>query len=212
MRAASLAEPSGSASQVEAQASSTAEAIRIDHAPKLDGTLNDPLWELAKPITDFRQQEPLEGQPATEKTEVRILYTRHAVYFGIHCFDSEPSRIIASGGAKLTGQIGRLELGVMDVDTRLVFFKDWFVDAHMAGTNSPGSPTGNSEVGASLTYRSNWVEGIAERRKTGPNFNPEVGFVERTDSNETYGDLTFKVRPSIPTVRELQFEGFMLHA
>ena len=68
----------------------------MDHAPKLDGTLNDPLWQSAKPITDFRQQEPYEGQPATERTEVRILHTRHAVYFGIHCFDSEPSRIIAS--------------------------------------------------------------------------------------------------------------------
>jgi hypothetical protein len=51
-----------------------------------------------------------------------------------------------------------------------------------------------------------------QRRKTGPNSNPKVGFVERPDSNETYGDLTFKVRPSISGVRELQFEGFLLHA
>jgi hypothetical protein len=98
------------------------------------------------------------------------------------------------------------------VDTRLVFFKDWIVAAHMAGTDAPGNPTGASDLGASLAYRSNRVEGIVERRKTGPNFNPEVGFVERPDSNETYGDLTFKVRPSIPSVRELQFEGFLLHA
>jgi hypothetical protein len=52
------------------------EATPTDRAPKLDGTLNDPLWQLAAPITDFRQREPDEGQPATEKTEVRILYTR----------------------------------------------------------------------------------------------------------------------------------------
>ncbi|HEV2616700.1 MAG TPA: carbohydrate binding family 9 domain-containing protein, partial [Candidatus Acidoferrales bacterium] len=71
-------------------------ALRIDRAPKLDGTLTDPLWQLAKPITDFRQQEPYEGQAATEKTEVRILYTRRAVYFGIHCYDSAPSRIVAT--------------------------------------------------------------------------------------------------------------------
>ena len=498
--------------QVETRAAEAAEAVRVDHAPKLDGTLNDPLWQSAIPITEFRQQEPHEGQPATERTEVRILYTRHAVYFGIHCFDSDPSRVIASelrrdvsqdlddhfeilidsnhnrrgayvfqinplgtqidgliveeqrdnsevdfdsgwdgvwtsdaqigaegwtatveipfttlnfthstdvlwgvnfkrfirrknegdlwkayrrtfgitkvsqagnlegikdigsgrlfvvkpyglarydkqtgqdpkfpftggidvkyglssnlvlnltgntdfadtevdlepfnitpfkvfipekrqfflenagvfdfslgdqdqlffsrqigidpitgnqvpinGGGKLTGRIGRLELGVMDVDTRssgpnpysnfavvrlkeslwagsyvgvmgidkrsgdvldnfnqtggvdtrLIFFRDWLVDAHMAGTQSPGNPSGNSDVGASLRYRSNWVEGIVRRRKTGPNFNPEVGFVERLDSNETYGDLTFKVRPIIPGVRELQFEGFLLHA
>ena len=85
-----------SASQVETRAADVAQAFRVDHAPKLDGTLNDPLWQSAKPITEFRQQEPYEGQPATERTEVRILHTRHAVYFGIHCFDSEPSRIIAS--------------------------------------------------------------------------------------------------------------------
>lgn len=77
-------------------ASNTGEATRVDHAPKLDGTLDDPLWRLAKPTTDSRQREPHEGQPPTEKTEVRILYTRHAVYFGIHCYDSEPSRIIAT--------------------------------------------------------------------------------------------------------------------
>jgi hypothetical protein len=488
------------------------EATPTDKAPKLDGTLNDPLWQLATPITDFRQREPDEGQPATEKTEVRILYTRHAVYFGIHCYDSAPFRIVATelrrdvsqdlddhfeilidsnrnrrgayvfevnplgtqndgliveeqggpdggdfdrgwdgvwtsssrisadgwtatieipfttlnfthstnvtwglnfkrfirrkneedlwsayrrtfgitkvseagdlggikdigsgrlftvkpyalarydkqsgqdprfpltggvdvkyglssnlilnltgntdfadtevdlepfnltpfkifipekrqfflenagtfnfnlgdgdqlffsrqigidpitgqqvsinGGLRLTGTFGRTELGFMDVDTRssgpnpyanylvarlkeslwagsyvgvmgidkrsgnlqdafnqaggvdtrLVFFKDWFVDAHMAGTRSPGSPSGASDLGATLTYRSNWLDGVVERRKTGLNFNPEVGFVQRVDSDETYGDLTFKVRPKTAGIRELQFEGFLLHA
>src|SRR5213593_2536971 len=74
----------------------TAEATYIDHAPRLDGILDDQLWQSAKVITDFRQREPNEGEPATEKTEVRILYTRHAVYFGIHCYDSVPSRIVAT--------------------------------------------------------------------------------------------------------------------
>src|SRR5712664_466594 len=74
----------------------SAEAVRVDLAPKLDGMLDDPLWQSAKVIADFRQQEPNEGEPATEKTEVRILYTRPAVYFGIHCYDYQPSRIIAT--------------------------------------------------------------------------------------------------------------------
>ena len=73
-----------------------AEAVRVDAAPRLDGTLGDRLWELAKPIMDFRQREPREGEPATEKTKVRILYTRHAVYFGIHCYDSARARIVAT--------------------------------------------------------------------------------------------------------------------
>ena len=98
------------------------------------------------------------------------------------------------------------------LDTRLIFFKDWFVDAHMSETRSPGNPGGASDLGATLTYRSNWLDGVFERRKTGLNFNPEVGFVQRLDSDETYGDLTFKVRPKTAGIRELQFEGFLLHA
>jgi hypothetical protein len=73
-----------------------AEAARVEHAPRMDGTLGDPLWQSAKVISGFRQREPREGEPATEKTEIRILYTRHAVYFGIHCYDSAPSRIVAT--------------------------------------------------------------------------------------------------------------------
>lgn len=86
--------PSGE-SQGEIVAKS-AEAVRVDTAPRLDGTLDDPLWQSAKPIVDFRQREPYEGSQPTEKTEVRILYTRHAVYFGVHCYDSKPSGIIAT--------------------------------------------------------------------------------------------------------------------
>jgi len=98
------------------------------------------------------------------------------------------------------------------IDTRLVFFKDWLVDAHVAGTQSLGQPSGNSDVGASLSYRSNWVGGKFEPRRIGPNFNPEVGFIELTDANRTNGGLTFKARPGIPGVREMQFGGFILHA
>ena len=74
----------------------TAQATRVERAPKLDGTLHDPIWQLATPITDFRQREPFEGQPATESTEVRILFTHDDVYFGIVCHDSAPHGVIAS--------------------------------------------------------------------------------------------------------------------
>ena len=74
----------------------TAKATRIDRAPKLDGTLDDTEWQLATPITDFLQREPFEGLTPTEKTEVRILYDKHDVYFGVLCFDSDPSKIVAS--------------------------------------------------------------------------------------------------------------------
>ena len=51
----------------------TAQAARVDRGPLLNGTLDDPLWQTAKVVTDFRQREPNEGDAAPEKTEVRIL-------------------------------------------------------------------------------------------------------------------------------------------
>src|SRR4029077_10447974 len=60
--------------------SGVAHAARVDHAPRLDGTLGDTLWQSAQPITEFFQREPYEGQPPTEKTEVRILYSRNEIY------------------------------------------------------------------------------------------------------------------------------------
>ena len=55
----------------------TTEAMRVEQAPKLDGTLDDPVWQQANPVGNFLQREPFEGQPPTEKTEVRIIYTKH---------------------------------------------------------------------------------------------------------------------------------------
>ena len=74
----------------------TATASRVDHPPKLDGTLDDPLWQQAALTNNFLQREPFEGQAPTQKTEVRILYDKHEVYFGILCFDSDPKGIVAT--------------------------------------------------------------------------------------------------------------------
>jgi len=73
-----------------------AAAVRTEHAPRLDGTLNDPIWQTAPPIADFRQREPLETSPPTEKTEVRMLYDARHIYFGIHCYDKSPADIVAT--------------------------------------------------------------------------------------------------------------------
>jgi hypothetical protein len=76
----------------------TTHRIRILHITKpikIDGRLDETSWSQATAATDFQQQEPNEGQPASERTEVRLLFDDKNLYVGIHAFDSEPSRINA---------------------------------------------------------------------------------------------------------------------
>ncbi len=64
-------------------------------APVIYGRLDDPAWQAAPAITDLTQREPHEGQPATERTEARVVYTDNALYVAIRAFDSHPDRIVA---------------------------------------------------------------------------------------------------------------------
>src|SRR5205807_809194 len=78
--------------QVESRSLTPAKAL---HEPSID-SLPDAAWNSAPGITAFKQREPFEGKPATEKTSVRVLYDKHSLYFLITCYDSEPRRIVAS--------------------------------------------------------------------------------------------------------------------
>lgn len=71
-------------------------AVRTSEAPVIDGSIDDPAWERAGLITGFIQQEPDEGAPATERTEVRVLYDGSSLFLGIHAFDSEPDAVLAT--------------------------------------------------------------------------------------------------------------------
>jgi len=97
-------------------------------------------------------------------------------------------------------------------DTRLVFWRNLVVRAYAAQTRSPGVSSGQTNWGTNFDYRTNWLEVFAQHRTIGPNFNPEVGFLERTDCLCNYVDATLKPRPRIRGVREVQFEGFFFHA
>jgi hypothetical protein len=74
------------------------DAIRLTGAEEpeiqLDGLLAETFWARAGVITGFRQQEPLEGEPATETTEVRIVFDEATMYVGIRALDSDPEAIV----------------------------------------------------------------------------------------------------------------------
>ncbi|MBI5482607.1 MAG: carbohydrate binding family 9 domain-containing protein [Deltaproteobacteria bacterium] len=68
-------------------------AVRVPVPPKIDGRLDDPAWRVAPVYTGFRQKSPHEGAPATEETEVRVVYDDRALYVGVFCRDRQPATI-----------------------------------------------------------------------------------------------------------------------
>ena len=71
-------------------------AVRVAQRPQIDGVLDEALWESAAVIDDFTQQEPDEGAPASERTEVRVLYDGSSLYLGVRAFDSDPAGVVAT--------------------------------------------------------------------------------------------------------------------
>ncbi len=71
------------------------EALHTSSPIVMDGILSEPAWQKAMHISNFTQRELNEGQPATERTEVAILYDDNNLYIGVWCFDSQPDQLVA---------------------------------------------------------------------------------------------------------------------
>lgn len=78
-----------------AQGPRTATSTRITQAPSIDGRLDEAVWASGSPLTGFIQRDPAEGDPASERTEVRFLTDGEALYIGAWLFDREVSGIVA---------------------------------------------------------------------------------------------------------------------
>jgi hypothetical protein len=70
----------------------TVAAVRLPEGASivLDGRLDEAFWSNPVPAADFIQIDPANGSPATERTEVRIVFNGEALYLGVTCFDSDP--------------------------------------------------------------------------------------------------------------------------
>ena len=72
------------------------EPTRIHEPPRIDGVLAEEEWGSAAVIDKFIQQEPSEGDPATERTVVRLMYDEDALYVGVEAYDSDLNGVIAT--------------------------------------------------------------------------------------------------------------------
>ncbi len=81
---------------LNAEASKEIRPLLTQETIEIDGHLNEEAWVEAQVIDDFIQQSPDEGQPTTERTEVRMVYDAENLYIGFECSDSEPEKVVAN--------------------------------------------------------------------------------------------------------------------
>ena len=109
-----------------------ATARRVVEAPTIDGLLDETVWRESTPLMDFVQAEPLEGQPATEGTEVQVLYDDVAIFIGARMHDGAPAQIVTTDTSR--------DAGLGNQDSFQVIF-DTFQDRQngfVFGTNATG--------------------------------------------------------------------------
>ncbi|HLB55608.1 MAG TPA: DUF5916 domain-containing protein [Gemmatimonadales bacterium] len=105
-------------------------AARADEEIVLDGRLTEPAWARAVPVTKFTQVDPSEGEPVSQRTEVRIIYDAAALYVGVRAWDEGP----------ITARLGRRDMDLLD--------SDWFgvvIDSyhdHQTGFSFDVNPAG----------------------------------------------------------------------
>jgi len=103
-------------------------------AVKVDGELNDAIWQTVPPIKEFVQREPKEGAAPTFETEARVAYDATALYIAVIAFDSDPKRIVGIRTRRDEGSPS-----------------DWIsvVDRHSSSTSTP--PASNRTATGSTT-------------------------------------------------------------
>ncbi len=92
----------------------TLRAIRLDAPLQLDGRLDERVYHEVPPVTGFIQQEPSEGAPAGDQTEVWVTFDADTLYVSARCWSRAPDRIVANEMKRDSfGMYGNETLGVV---------------------------------------------------------------------------------------------------
>jgi hypothetical protein len=91
-------------------------AVRVDRI-KVDGVLDEEAYQTTPPIDGFIQQEPYEGQPATEETQAWVFFDDENIYVSARCLDSQPDRMVLTELRRDNGTIFDNENFTVVLDT-----------------------------------------------------------------------------------------------
>ena len=123
---------------------------RFEDAVKIDGVLDEPVWNRAAVLTGFSLYRPVDGRPAEDSTAVFVWYGTDAIYFGIRAYEAH-------------GHVVRATLADrdnIDADDRIEILLDTYLD-HRRATMFAVNPLGVQEDGV-------WSDGVNAGAAGGP--------------------------------------------
>jgi len=144
---------SGEAGQIDAttaRVDHTLPAVRATGPIRIDGVLDEPDWVRAPMAHGFIQSDPREGEPATEDTDVRVLYDADNLYVGVFAHDREPRNILTS---ELRKDFNRESGDAFEI------ILDTFHDernGYMFATNAHGAKWDAQTINEGLEINENW--------------------------------------------------------
>ena len=111
----------------------TTAAQLISEKPVIDGeVLTDPLWLKVNTVGPLSQNQPSWGEPASEKTDIRVAYDATTFYLSVVCYDSTPEALVVSD-ARRDADLAGTDAFLFILDT----YKD-SQNGFVFGTNSVG--------------------------------------------------------------------------
>jgi hypothetical protein len=184
-----LAQPAANSSTTSAAAANVATATRATAAPTIDGdVLGDEAWANATPITTFTQEQPNEGAPSTERTEVRVIFTGDTLYIGAVMYDSDPSGIIISD-ARRDAPLDDTDSFAMIVDTYRDRQNGFVFGTNPAGIEYDGQVTNEGQGGGGLGFGQMQSGGSG----SGFNINWDGAWTVRTKTTEQGWSAEFAI-------------------
>ena len=123
---------------------------RFEAQVKIDGVLDEPVWNRAAMLTGFSQYRPVDGRPAEDSTAVLVWYAPDAIYFGIRAFERH--------GAVVRATLA--DRDNIDSDDNVAILLDTYLD-HRRATMFAVNPLGVQQDGV-------WSDGVAAGAAGGP--------------------------------------------
>ena len=158
--------------------------------PIVDGLVTDEQWESVEPFTGFIQQEPDNGAPATERTEVRLLLSDQTLYVGVIAFDGDPGGVLVSESRR-DGDLNESDSVQILLDT----FND-SQNAFLFGTNPEGIEYDGQIAGEGATGGYNPRPGQRGSQRggvTGFNANWDGDWTVRSQTTERGWETEFAI-------------------